>query len=248
MIMSKFLEIKKENQKFLLLLGILVFVFASFLLIKKFAKNDNNFDLAAVAVYQTKNKVELKVPFVAQAPLGNWNDPKQKDGCEEASALMAIYWANGGSLTLLEAEKEIIKISDYEQEHYGSFYDTSAQDTVDRIFKGYFNYENVDIKYNIEAQDIKNELSKGNLIIIPINGQRLNNPSYLSPGPPVHMLVVIGYDNTTNEFITNDLGIRSGKSFRYSEKNMMESLRDYPSGFRELITEERRAMIIVSKS
>src|SRR4051812_4227943 len=35
------------------------------------------------------------VPFTAQAPYGEWNDPKYGDGCEEASILMAAYWAKG---------------------------------------------------------------------------------------------------------------------------------------------------------
>ena len=35
------------------------------------------------------------VPFTSQAPSGQWDNPVYQDGCEEAAALMAVYWAEG---------------------------------------------------------------------------------------------------------------------------------------------------------
>ena len=37
--------------------------------------------------------VYYDVPFTSQAPLAEWDDPLQQDGCEEASSLMAASWA-----------------------------------------------------------------------------------------------------------------------------------------------------------
>ncbi len=37
------------------------------------------------------------VPYVSQVPTGEWNDPRQIDGCEEAVMAMAIAWARGGA-------------------------------------------------------------------------------------------------------------------------------------------------------
>lgn len=187
----------------------------------------------------------LNVPFTPQAPFGNWKDPRQQDGCEEASALMAMRWVFGKGLTLEEAEKEILAISDYELENYGSFHDTSVRDTVGRIFKGYFKYNNVEAKYNITANDIKSELNKGNLIVVPANGQKLKNPYYTPPGPERHMLVVRGYDSDANEFITNDPGTKRGELFRYPASVLMEAIYDYPTGHKEPVREITKAMIVV---
>lgn len=185
------------------------------------------------------------VPFTPQAPLGNWSDTRQQNACEEASVLMAMRWVEGRGLTLDAAEKEIIKISEFQLKNYGHFHDTSASDTIFRIFENYFAYSNIELKTDVSIEDIKIELSRGNLVIAPMNGQKLNNPFYVSPGPLQHMIVIIGYNEETNEFITNDPGTRRGKGFRYSQNNFYESMQDYPTGFHEPITKINKVIIVV---
>lgn len=188
------------------------------------------------------------VPFAPQAPLGNWQDLRQENGCEETSAIMAMAWVRGkGKFVPAEAEKEIIAIADYELEKYGDFHDTSAKDTAIRIFNDYFNYDNIEVKYNVDAKDIKGELVKGNLVIVPVNGQKLKNPFYKPPGPIEHMIVVVGYDNDNKEFITNDPGTKHGEKYRYKEEILEGALQDYPTGFHEPIPEIKTAMIVVSR-
>lgn len=199
-------------------------------------------------VGQKSEAILYEVPFTSQAPLGNWQDLRQENGCEEASAMMAMAWARGkGKFVPSEAEKEIIAIADYELEKYGDFHDTSAKDTAERIFKDYFKYGNVAVKYNIGAEDIKAELSKGNLVVVPMNGQKLKNPFYKPPGPIVHMIVVVGYDGAAKEFITNDPGTRHGEKYRYKEEILEGALRDYPTGFHEPVSEIKTAMIVVNR-
>lgn len=188
----------------------------------------------------------LNVPFTAQAPLGNWSDPRQQNGCEEAATLMAMAWVEGNTLTPEEAEREITAIADYELQNMGHFHDSSAEDLVRYIFKGYFGYENVEIKYDIDAEDIKNELRRGNLILVPANGKTLNNPFYTEP-PLEHMVVIRGYDSETKEFIVNDSGTSRGELFRYAEDVIMNAIYDYPTGYHEPVNELRKAMIIVKK-
>ncbi len=195
-----------------------------------------------------KDIILLDVPFTPQAPFGDWSDPKQQSGCEEATALMAMRWVKNQGLSLDEALKEIIAISDYELENYSHFHDTSAQDFVDRIFKGYFKYDNVEVKYDITADDIKAELVKNNLVIVPANGQKLNNPYYVPPGPLEHALVIRGYDPKTEEFITNDSGTKRGELFRYPEQVVMNAIYDYPTGYHEPVPEIRKVMIIVKRT
>lgn len=194
------------------------------------------------------NNVLLVVPFAAQAPLGNWADPMQQNGCEEVSAIMAMAWVEGKEkLVPEEVVNEIKKISNYELEKYGSYIDTNAEDTVLRIFKGYYKYENVEVRHSIDTEDIKQELYKGNLVIIPANGRILDNPNYTPPGPETHMLPIIGYDAAKKEFITNDGGTRQGKNFRFSEDIIQEAILDYPTGNHESVTEITKAMIVVKK-
>jgi len=190
--------------------------------------------------------VILEVPFFAQAPLGDWDDPRQQDGCEEASILMAHLWAMGASITLEEAREQIIAISEYEKANGGNFRDTSARDTA-QLMRDYFGYGNVQVEKNITITDIKNELLSGNLVIVLVNGQRLGNPFYTLPGPTTHMLVITGYDEATGEFITNDVGTRRGEGFRYSETVLSAALQDYPTGYHEPQVSGDTAMIVVGK-
>lgn len=187
----------------------------------------------------------LDVPFTRQAPFGNWDDERQQDGCEEASALMAVRWAKDQDLTLKEAENEILAASDFEFTQYGSYHDTSVADSITRIYVGYFHFNNAEAHYGISSADIISELSNGNLVVVPANGQKLNNPNFTYPGPTHHMLVIRGYDPKTNEFITNDPGTRLGEEYRYPVSTMMNAIYDYVTGDDEPVPKIIKAMIVV---
>lgn len=193
------------------------------------------------------NIILLNVPFSSQAPFGGWNDARRENGCEETSALMAMAWVNGEKLTPEYADKKILEISDYEKTVYGDFHDTSAKDTVIRIFNDYFKYDKVEVVYDIGSEDIKRELKNGNLVIVPVHGQKVKNPYYTQPGPIQHMMAVIGYDDNTQEFITNDPGTRHGEKYRYKEDIFESALQDYPTGIHKPIEIIRTAMIVVKK-
>ena len=195
-----------------------------------------------------KTTIQFNVPFAPQAPFGEWSDDRQQDGCEEASAMMAIHWVKGDtSITLEEAKREILAIADWEQEKYGNYHDTSAKDTAGRIFKEYYNYDNVRVERDITADDIIKELERGNLVVVPADGIALNNSHFTPPGPERHMLVVVGYDYSTSEFITNDPGTRFGKSYRYKKSVLFDAIRDYPTGYHVPITKVDKNMIVVEK-
>jgi len=189
----------------------------------------------------------LDIPFTPQAPFGNWKDPRQAAGCEEASILMVMRWVKNKPLSPAEAEKEIIAISDFEKEKYGEFRDLSASSTV-QLIKDYFNYQNVELVLNADALKIKNEIANGNAVIVPVNGQKLKNPHYTPPGPIQHMLVIKGYDPETKEFITNDSGTKRGENFRYDEKILENALQDYPTGYHEPIIAINKVMIVIKPS
>lgn len=209
----------------------------------------SNSDIVKIPEYgqSVVRNILQDVPFTPQAPFGEWSDTRQQDGCEESSSLMAVSWARSEDFDLTEARDIIIAISDYEKEKYGTYKDTSAYDTLNRIIKGYFNYNNARLENNISLDDIRSEIFAGNLVIVPANGRVLGNPYFTQPGPPIHMLVIIGYDVETQEFITNEPGTRHGESYRYDEDILFDAVRDYPTGNHILPEGVEKNMIVVWK-
>lgn len=190
----------------------------------------------------------LTVPFTSQAPTGNWEDDRFQDGCEEASVFMAVKWIKDESFgTAAETEKEIIDISEWEKNKYGSYHDTSAQDTVKRLFQEYFELDNAKAVNNITVNDIKAGLAEGRLVIVPADGTIIGNPNYTAPGPTRHMIVIIGFDETKGEFITNDPGTRKGKDYRYKYQVLYNAIRDYPTGNHEENRGIKKNMIVVER-
>lgn len=200
-------------------------------------------------VFDRNKKFSMTVPFTVQAPLLEWSDPHFQDACEEASSLMAIKWVQGKSFgTKVVTRDEILAISTWETEKYGNFHDTSAIDTVTRIFNAYFNYDDVSVNDDASVEGIVSELEKGNLVITPMNGQALKNPFFTQPGPERHMVLIKGFDPEKNVFITNDPGVSQGENYRYPVDVFINAIRDYPTGDHVPITEEKKAIIIVGKS
>jgi hypothetical protein len=103
------------------------------------------------------------------------------------------------------------------------------------------------VSKEVNVRSIVTELRAGNIVLVPANGQKLNNPHYKTPGPERHMLVVRGYNPATDEFITNDPGTKMGEGYRYPSEVLLDAAIDYPTGNHEPIVEAKKAMIIVSK-
>jgi len=189
----------------------------------------------------------LSVPFSAQAPFGNWSDQRLEDGCEEASALMAVKWARGESLSRQEANDEILAASDYILDKYGEYRDISSTDTVAWIFKDYFNYDKISLVKGVSADDIIAELKKGNLVVAAMDGQLLDNPYFTPPGPEHHMLVIRGYDEGAREFTTNDPGTRHGEAYRYDADLLFGAIGDYPTGHHEPVKQIEKNIIVIRR-
>lgn len=205
-------------------------------------------DLAKLPVAgSASGTILLNVPFTSQAPFGGWSDLRQEDGCEEASSLMAVSWAREQSFTKQQALDSILASSDYTLKKYGEYRDISLTDTLNWIIKDYFNYQKAAMRKNITANDIINELKKGNVIIAPMNGRLLHNPNYTAPGPVHHMLVVRGYDPVKNIFITNDPGTRKGELYEYGAATFFNAIADYPTGIYLTAPTIVKDIIVVSK-
>jgi hypothetical protein len=191
----------------------------------------SNAELAKIPVGRTDlATVRYDVPFTPQAPFAEWFDARQQEGCEEASVVMAVKWATGDPLTLMEARTRILAMADWQQKEFGYYHDTSVQDTADRLFRSYFRFTDYEVVRDIDAYDIIEALEGGDIVVTAINGRTVGNPFFAPPGPLRHMVVVTGYDADTDEFLVHDPGTKNGADFRYTHAAMAASLRDYPSG------------------
>ena len=201
---------------------------------------------AAYAETPTSSSL-LNIAFTSQAPAGDWDDTRQQEGCEEASVIMAVKWARNEPLTSSEAETLIKEMSDWENKTFGSYYDTSVADTASRLFEGYFNFHNIEVKQNIDADDIISSVNTSHPVLVAVDGQKLDNPNFIGGGPLRHMILIVGYDAAKNEFITHDPGTQYGKNYRYAKTTIQNALRDYPSGNHAPLTPMPTSMIVVTK-
>src|SRR3989344_5667894 len=169
------------------------------------------------------------VPSIVQAPTGKWSDSRLRDGCEEASILMVMLWAQGRGVTAAEAEAEILGMAQFEKDVMIGFHnDTSADDTA-RLMREYYGFANLSVQKNISAQHIKEALSGGSIAIVPLNISAFGR-KYYKNSVTRHTVVVAGYDEASQTFIINDPLFWTPR--RIKEKDLQNALRNYTSGAR----------------
>ncbi|HAU07473.1 MAG: hypothetical protein UW46_C0006G0033 [Candidatus Yanofskybacteria bacterium GW2011_GWF1_44_227] len=193
---------------------------------------------------ETPLSFSLAVPFTPQAPIGNW-DQLHNEACEEASAIMAGAYFAGDTrekIPAAEVEIEITKLTKWQDTNFGYYLDTDAVETAEMIESVYGLKTNL-VK-NFTENDIKSALLAGKVLIIPVNGRKLNNPNYKQPGPIYHMLVIRGY--TATKIITNDSGTRNGENYLYSFSTINNATADWDHAI-DTIDESKSVMIVVSK-
>lgn len=165
----------------------------------------------------------LEMQFYPQAPFADWGMPYQ-EACEEASVLIAMNYVRGEKMSRKAFDQALLKIVDFEMDHFGYFEHTTVKETAD-IVREYYDYDKVRIIENPTIEQIKREIAAGNAVVPPLAGQLIGNPFYTPPGPPYHMLVIKGY--TDKHFITHDVGTKRGADFVYPFKTIMDSIHDY---------------------
>ena len=186
------------------------------------------------------------VPFTVQAPYGEWSDPIFQDACEEASVVMASAWVNGTDLTKESAKKDIEILATLQKKKFGHSVDTSIEDTT-WLLQQFSAQGSATVERKVTIERMKAVLAEGNIVIVPTDGRKLGNPNFTAPGPPRHMLVVIGYDDTTEEFIVNDPGTRKGEGYRYAQAVLYDAILDYPTGKHAPVTSTVKVMIVVGQ-
>lgn len=184
------------------------------------------FSMALAAFFPVLAHAEtaLEVPYTSQAPQGNWKEPWQ-NACEETSILMIDAFYKGYSLDTTTAPRGILSVLDIKNNNYGTSLDENARKMMS-IINNFFPWESEMVE-NPSLDDIKREIDAGHPVIMPVYGKGLRNPSFTAGGPVYHVFVISGYDDSTQEFITQEPGINRGKNYRYSYATIMESMHDF---------------------
>ena len=166
---------------------------------------------------------DTPLPFVSQAPFGNWALPYQ-EACEEASLITVAEYLAQRTLTKESMDRSIRDLVTWEINNKGVYTDTSVAE-VAVMAREYFGLK-TRLVTGVTIDLIKSELAAGNLIIAPFAGRELGNPFFKAPGPLYHMLVIRGY--TKREFITNDVGTSHGDGYKYKFQTLIDALHDLP--------------------
>ena len=170
-----------------------------------------------------KSAINLDVTFFSQAPDGDWGMPWQ-EACEEAASTLAYYYIAKKPLTKVKFKKDIKGLVAWQNKNFGDYKHSDIDQTA-KMLREYFNFTHFKIIKDPTVDQMKQELSKGNVIVAPFAGRQLKNPFYTGLGPLYHMMVIKGYDKT--HFITNDVGTRRGYNFIYPYKTIMSALHDW---------------------
>lgn len=196
--------------------------------------------LVAITYWPLPKTLLLSVPFTDQAPTGKWD---RNEDCEEASIAMANAYLNGNEedkLTTTVAQEYITKLRHWENANLGYNADTGAYATS-RMAEGTFGITVRQIKDYTEI-DLKSELVKNHVILLPINARLLGNPTYAESGPTYHMIVVRGYN--PSGFIVNDPGTEQGNGMIYSFETLKKSAADWNNSAKIMDSTIKIALIL----
>lgn len=189
---------------------------------------------------ELKKEVNLRVPFVSQAPFALW-DNLHNNACEEAALILVHYFLKEEGLTKEIMEKEIQDLVAWQIKNLGEHKDLTLEE-VGKMARDYYGWQKIRIQDKITIEDIKKELTKGNPVIVPAAGRLLGNPYYRQPGPYYHMLVIRGYQG--NKFITNDPGTRRGEGYSYHEDVLYQAIHDWPGEGKDILEGEKKMLVI----
>lgn len=174
--------------------------------------------------------MNLAVPFTPQAPHANWALPYQ-ESCEESSLIMVNAWMVGhppGLMSPDEANAQILKMVEWQEDRFGYFEDTNAEETA-IIAREYYGYEGTQVLPVASMDDVRAQLEGGKAVILPAAGRKLGNPFFRGQGPLYHMIVVKGVTED-GKFISNDPGTRRGGDFLYDPDVLYEAIGDWNDG------------------
>ena len=138
---------------------------------------------------------------------------------------MIDYYYAGKELNKEVAYHGLLNLQKLKIKLLGWSLDENAEKII-QLINNYFPWE-AHLANKPSLADLKNELDHDRPVIIPVYGRALHNPHFQDSGPDYHTIVLTGYDNSSEEFITNDPGTRHGLDFCYSFATIMDAMHDF---------------------
>lgn len=191
----------------------------------------------------SQSSINLAVPFLVQAPTGNWALPFAET-CEEVSVKMVNAYFQNQTDRFKDPQKSeqlIVEVVEKQKEILdGIWIDTGVELTkkfAEEIFP-----ISMQVVENPTIEQIKSELIAGYPVIVPADGRKLQNPFFSGAGPDYHMLVIRGFNE--KGFITNEPGTRRGENYIYPFEILMNALADWHP---ELGLQEDRPVVLFSR-
>jgi len=196
--------------------------------IGKYNTEERDTLLNKIIYFQRPTKLILDVPYINEAPDGNFSG-NWKNACEEASMTMVEnYYLGNKFVSIKEAMDAMQKLFNYQDRLYGSNADSDAQRTTE-IINNNLNYTATIIE-NPSIEQIRKQIQKKQPVISLHYGFDLHNPNipFAVYGSYYHVVVVVGYDDTAKEFVVHDDGDQKyGANHRYGYDLFINSLHDF---------------------
>ncbi len=184
--------------------------------------------------------VRLDMPFASQAPTGSW-DPPYDEACEEASLIIVHHFLEQTPLNPTIMNNDILSMVEHE-ESKGLPVDIDMHQLAD-VARNLYGYDAEVLEgSDVSIERIEQEIAKGNPVIVPLAGQDIGNPYYSGDGPPYHVLVIVGYDNS--HFTTHDVGTKRGENYVYPKATIMNAIHDWNGSVATIRSGPRRLLIV----
>ena len=168
--------------------------------------------------------LDLKAPFVSQAPTGDWSLPYQ-ELCEEAALLSASKYFAKEKITESQMDVELQRVLAWETDNVSTFADIHIVEAA-QLAREYFGLK-TEISTEVTVENIKKKLVAGKIVVVPTAGRLLGSPYYSGLGPISHYLVIRGFDE--KNFITNDVGTRTkGNGYKFKQAVIINAIHDLP--------------------
>jgi hypothetical protein len=167
---------------------------------------------------------KIDVPFVSQAPVGDWSEP-WKNACEETSIYMVSSFYQDDEIKRDAAIQRIKEIFAVKNTEFAVSEDESLE-TIAALIQTLHLPWKAHLVRDPTQDALKAELAQNRPIIVPVFAPALWSANFKGGGPDYHVLVLIGYDDTKKEFIVNDPGTAEGRGLRFPYETFMKAIHD----------------------
>jgi hypothetical protein len=159
---------------------------------------------------------DVAVPFMTQAPSGVW-DEAHVNASEEAALLMVQEFLAPSSP--VDSVDALIAIGNER-----GLPSTCTSTEFAAFIEEYDAALNATVIEEPSIDEIKQFLANGTPVLVPVNGDLLQNPFYIAAGLPQHWIVLRGYEG--EQFFVNDPGTRRGESYMYVQSVVMAAMQE----------------------